>query len=204
MAAAVAETIITESASVTQYDDAIVIYLRGFDIARANFPNRQLKYCFILPDGTVGDGQTLDPTQPWGKSAVRPIAKSPCGNRDGNRRVGVGSQRSKGIEARSKFLVAALLTSLGARSTPSSRLATSNFASGDSRNYFWQPVYPPPERRRPLRYRHHGPWRDEHVLQAVVLRVRVVSYSTRASQALGIFFLAGCRLRENSGSLYFP
>lgn len=61
---------ITEPVSVAQYGDAVVIYLHGFDVARGRYPNLQLKYRFILPDGTVGDGRTLDLTNPWEKPAI--------------------------------------------------------------------------------------------------------------------------------------
>ena len=64
------ETLITEPVSVAQYEDAIVLYLHGFDLALTRFPELQLDYRLILPDGTVGDAKVLNLTEPWEKPSI--------------------------------------------------------------------------------------------------------------------------------------
>jgi len=66
----VPEVVITEPVSVAQYEDAIVIYLHGFDVALTRYPGLELDYRLIFPDGSVGDARTLDLTKPWEKPAV--------------------------------------------------------------------------------------------------------------------------------------
>lgn len=63
--ATVPETVITEPASVRQYDDALVIYLHGFDVMRSRYPALELRYRLVSANGFAGDETTADLTQPW-------------------------------------------------------------------------------------------------------------------------------------------
>ena len=64
------EALITEPVSIAQYDDAVIIYLNGFDVARLRYPSLELKYRLILPSGIAGSEKTLDLTKPWEKPAI--------------------------------------------------------------------------------------------------------------------------------------
>ena len=62
--------VITDPVSVAQYDDAIGVYLHGFDLMRESYPDLQLSYRLIQPDGTIDAVQTLDLTEPWEKPGI--------------------------------------------------------------------------------------------------------------------------------------
>ncbi len=64
------EVVITEPVSVAQYDDAIAVYLHGFDVMRTRHPDLELTYRLIRHDGTAGDARTLDLTEPWEKPGI--------------------------------------------------------------------------------------------------------------------------------------
>ena len=66
----IAEEVITEPVSVAQYDDAVVVYLHGFDVFGSRYPALELKYRMILADGTMGAEQTLDLTNVWEKPSI--------------------------------------------------------------------------------------------------------------------------------------
>ena len=68
--AAESEILITEPASVTQYADAIVIYLHGFDVMRARYPALELRYRFVDSDGMLGPEHILDVTESWEKAGI--------------------------------------------------------------------------------------------------------------------------------------
>ena len=69
-AASPSPALITEPVSVVQYEDAVVIYMHGFDLARTRYPSLQLDYRMVSQDGTVGVGRTLDLTEPWETPAL--------------------------------------------------------------------------------------------------------------------------------------
>ena len=68
--AAELEVVITEPASVTQYADAISIYLHGFDIARGHYPDLELRCRMVLPDGTAGATRVIPLDEPWEKPGI--------------------------------------------------------------------------------------------------------------------------------------
>jgi len=68
--AAVPEQVITEPVSVQQYEDAIMIYLHGFDVMRTRYPALELKYRLIAADGIPEAEKSIDLTQPWEKPAI--------------------------------------------------------------------------------------------------------------------------------------
>ena len=68
--AAEPEVVITDPVRVAQYDDAIVMYFHGFDVARIRFPDLELSYRLIGADGTLGDEVTVELGQEWEKPGI--------------------------------------------------------------------------------------------------------------------------------------
>ncbi len=68
--AAEPEMVITEPVSIAQYDDAVVVYLHGFDVARTRYPSLELEYRLIFADGSFGDTTTLDLSKEWEKPSI--------------------------------------------------------------------------------------------------------------------------------------
>jgi hypothetical protein len=62
--------VITEPVSIAQFDDAIIVYIHGFDVARTRYPALDLEYRMIRTDGSVSDPETQDLTEPWEKPAI--------------------------------------------------------------------------------------------------------------------------------------